>query len=535
MVFFSKTQLQQYGRSLVQNDFKSGISVFLVALPLCLGIALASGAPLFSGLVAGIVAGIVVSLLSGSEISVSGPAAGLAVIVAQSIVTLGAFNNFLVAVTLAGLIQIGLGWLRAGRLGSYFPESVIRGMLVAIGLVIILKQIPHALGDDQDYEGEFEFFQIADNENTLTEIIRAVINFSPGALVISGLCILVLIAWDKLSVRGWQFFKLFPGGLAAVLLGVGLNELFRIFLPTAPGWYLGGSPIHMVSIPLLGSLSEVGSVLEFPNFSALSNPQVYVVAVTIAIVASLETLLNLEASEAIDPERRIASSNRELFAQGVGNTIAGLIGGLPITSVVVRTSANVYAGARTRMSAFVHGVFLLAAVLFLPALLNRIPLSCLAALLITIGYKLAKPKVFKKTFKEGWSQFIPFIVTVLVVVFRDLLVGIAVGTTVGLLFVIYTNFVSVLTVVRDENRVLIRFNKDVSFLNKARLKEELLNLQPGDSVIFDGTRAQFIDHDIFSMVTDFTEMAPLRSIKVELKNFTRSTPKLRTAGQSELV
>ncbi|MCY7350421.1 MAG: SulP family inorganic anion transporter [Cytophagaceae bacterium] len=534
MELFSKEQIKIYGKSLVQNDLKSGISVFLVALPLCLGIALASGAPLFSGLVAGIVAGLVISILSGSEISVSGPAAGLAVIVGQAIITLGSFNIFLVAVVLAGLIQIGLGWLRAGQLGSYFPESVIRGMLVAIGLVIILKQIPHALGDDQDYGGEFEFFQ-ADNENTFTEIIRAVANFSPGALVISGLAILLLIFWEKLSVRGWRFFKTFPSGLAVVLLGVGLNELFRVFLPDAPGWYLGGSPIHMVSIPRLNNLGEIGKVLEFPVFSALSNPQVYVTALTIAVVASLESLLSLEASEAIDPERRIASPNRELIAQGIGNTISGLIGGLPITSVVVRTSANVYAGARTRMSAFVHGVLLLSAVLILPRFLNLIPLSCLAALLITVGYKLAKPRVFKKTFGEGWTQFIPFIVTVLAVIFKDLLVGIAVGTVVGLGFVIFTNFVSVLTVVRDQNRVLIRFNKDVSFLNKAHLKQELLNLQPGDTVLFDGTSAQFIDHDIFSMVMDFKESAPLRQIKIELKNFNRSTPKIRSVGRSEPV
>lgn len=514
MAIFSKNQVQVYRKSLIEHDFKSGISVFLVALPLCLGIALASGAPLFSGLLAGIVAGVVVSLFSGSEVSVSGPAAGLTVIVADAIVTLGSYENFLLAVVLAGLLQIGLGMIKAGKLGNYFPESVIRGMLVAIGIVIILKQIPHALGDDRDYEGDFEFFQMADNENSLTEILRAIVNFSPGALLISGLSLAVLILWDKLAARGSAFFRQFPSGVAVVLLGVGLNELLGVVMP---GWYLGDSPVHMVAIPKLSGIGDFARVLDFPNLSAFSNPKVYVVAGTIAIVASLESLLSLEASEAIDPLRRIASPNRELLAQGIGNTLSGLIGGLPITSVVVRTSANVYAGARTRMSAFTHGLLLLAAVLFLPTLLNRIPLACLAAILLMVGYKLARPTMFKTAYRYGWSQFIPFIATVLLVVFEDLLIGIAAGTVIGLGFVMYTNYQSVITVVRDGNTVLIKFNKDVTFLNKARLKDELMKLRSGDQVYVDATRAFFIDHDIHTMLREFRQLSPTRGIEADFR------------------
>lgn len=517
MALYTSEQLREYRESLFRHDFKSGISVFLVALPLCLGIALASGAPLFAGLLAGIVAGLFVSLLSGSEVSVSGPAAGLTVIVAQAIADLGSFNVFLVAVVLAGAIQLSLGVLKAGRLGSYFPESVIRGMLVGIGIVIILKQIPHALGDDQDYEGEFEFLQTADSENTFTELIRAVANFSPGALIISAISLLVLLYWDKAVKRGIGFFKTVPSGVVVVLLGVALNELFRV---ARPDWYLGNSPVHMVAVPPLNGFGDFFNVLTFPDFSALTNPQVYIVAATLAVVASLESLLSLEAAEAIDPQRRIASPNRELYAQGVGNVLSGLVGGLPVTAVVVRTSANVYSGARTRMSAFVHGILLLVAVLFLSPYLNRIPLACLAAILLMVGYKLANPALFRKAYRDGWSQFIPFVVTILLVVFEDLLIGIAVGTAVGLLFVVYTNFQSVITVVRDGKTVLVKFHKDVTFLNKAKLKSELANLQPGDEVYVDAGRAYFIDYDIRTMLREFRDVAPTRNITVDFRGIT---------------
>lgn len=526
MAFFSPQQLRTYGESWLRHDLKSGVSVFLVALPLCLGIALASGAPLFSGLLAGIVAGTLVALLSGSEVSVSGPAAGLTVIVVEAIAGLGSFENFLVAVVLAGLMQLGLGAIRAGRLGNYFPQSVIQGMLVGIGIVIFLKQIPHALGDDQDYEGDFGLFQLTHQENTLTEILRAAVNLSPGALLISGLSVGLLVWWDRMAARGRTFFRQLPAGVAVVGLGVGLNALFRVVLP---GWYLGDSPIHMVSVPHLRTLSELARVFDFPDFSALANPRVYGVAATLAVVASLESLLSLEAAEAIDPQRRLASPNRELFAQGAGNLVSGLIGGLPITSVVVRTSANVYAGAHTRMSALTHGLLLLLAVFVLPGLMNRIPLSCLAAILLVVGYKLAKPGHFRRVYRRGWSQFLPFLATVLLVVFEDLLVGIAVGTVIGLAFVVYTNYQRAITVVRDGKLVLIKFNKDVTFLNKAELKAELQRLQPGDTVFIDGTRAMFVDHEVLGLLLEFRQTAAERGITLDERGITYPTTALGEA------
>lgn len=518
--------LGNYSGRLFRSDFSAGLSVFLVALPLCLGIALASGAPLFSGLVAGMVGGIVIGLLSGSELSVSGPAAGLAVIVADSITGLASFETFLLAVLLAGVIQFILGMVKAGKFSGYFPDSVIKGMLVAIGIVIVLKQIPHALGRDNDYEGEFEFQQLADGENTISEIYRAIVTFSPGALVISASCLILLILWEKAATKGWGFTRLIPGALAAVLLGVGLNELFAVAMPA---WYLGDSAHqHMVQIPQIKAGESVFSIFYFPNFSQLLNPAVYGTALTIAVVASLETLLNLEAADRLDPDRRVSSPDQELVAQGIGNMVSGLIGGLPVTSVVVRTSANIYGGAKTRVSAILHGFLLLTAVFLASSLLNRIPLACLAAVLITVGYKLAKPKIFKDTYKEGFSQFIPFIVTVLGIVFTDLLLGIGIGLVVGIFFVLYTNYQRTFRVVRDGSKVLIKFSKDVYFINKPQLKEQLRELQPGDYVIVDATAASFIDHDIFAMLQGFKETAQRQGITYELKNFTQTKRQIKS-------
>ena len=328
---------RDYRSAYLPNDLTAGLSVFLVALPLCLGIALASGAPLYAGLVAGIIGGIVVGLLSGSEISVSGPAAGLAVIVAEAITTLGSYEAFLVAVVLAGLFQVGLGLLRAGRLSSFFPNSVITGMLAGIGLVIVLKQIPHALGRDNDYEGEYEFSQLADQENTLSEIYRAIVTASPGAIAISLVSLLILIFWGRLTTRGVRFFRLVPAALVVVLVGVGLNQFFGHYLTD---WYLGDSNEHMVRIPVLSAGKSVVSIIDFPDFSHLTDTRIYVIAATIALVASLETLINLEAADRVDPLRRVSSTNQELVAQGVGNMLSGLVGGLPITSIVVRTSTS---------------------------------------------------------------------------------------------------------------------------------------------------------------------------------------------------
>ncbi len=507
--------LKYYKKSFFKNDWKSGISVFLVALPLCLGIALASGAPLFAGLIAGIIGGVVVGFLSGSELSVSGPAAGLTVIVASAINELGSYPGFLVAVVLTGAFQLGLGFLKAGKYSAYFPNSVIKGMLVAIGIVIILKQIPHSLGDDQDFEGEFEFSQIADGENTITEIIRSLVDFNTGALIISLSCLLLMYFWEKLAKKKYNLFKSLPGSLAAVMLGVIINELFSIYKPS---YFLGSSLKHMVSVPIFQTVSEFSNSLTLPDFSFLTNPKTFAVAATLAIVASLETLLSLEAADSLDPEKRISSSNKELIAQGTGNIFSGLLGGLPLTSVVVRSSTNIYSGAKTRVSAIFHGFLLVAAVFLIPTFINKIPLAALAAVLLMVGYKLASPSIFKKMFRDGLDQFIPFVITILVIVFKDLLWGIFIGTAVGLLFVLRTNFKNVVSHIRDGKNVLIKFNKDVYFLNKPQIKDILMNLAEGDDVLIDGTKATFIDHDIYSILEEFKIGAKDRKIEVEFKN-----------------
>lgn len=519
--------LTQYKSAFLRQDLPAGLSVFLVALPLCLGIALASGAPLFAGLVAGVIGGIVVGLLSGSEVSVSGPAAGLAVIVADAITKIGSYEAFLVAVMLAGVIQLFLGLIKAGKFSSLFPDSVIKGMLVAIGIVIILKQIPHALGRDNDYEGEFEFQQLADGENTISEIYRAVETASIGAVIISVLSLVLLIGWERTVGRSHRaFFKNFPSALLVVFVGIALNEYFRV---AVPAWYLGDTADqHMVQIPTIVPGKSIFSIFDFPDFSVFSNPQVYTIGLTIAIVASLETLLNLEASDQIDPGKRVSSTNQELIAQGVGNMLSGVIGGLPVTSVVVRTSANVYGGAKTRFSAIFHGIFLLIAVFLGGPLLNLIPLSCLAAVLIMVGYKLAKPSVFKKMYRDGWSQFIPFIVTVVGIVFTDLLKGIALGTVVGIIYLLYTNTQSTFRLVRDGRKVLIEFEKDLYFLSKPQLKEALGTLEVGDEVVIDGTKASFIDHDIYNMLRDYQETATVQGIRYELRNVALKRPKRKS-------
>ena len=520
----SFSSLSQYKSIYLRQDLPAALSVFLVALPLCLGIALASGAPLFAGLVAGVIGGIVVGFLSGSEVSVSGPAAGLAVIVADAIIKIGSYEAFLVAVVLAGLMQFVLGLIKAGRFSGFFPDSVIKGMLVAIGIVIILKQIPHALGRDNDYEGDYEFQQLADGENTISEIYRAIETASPGAVIISVISLVFLIGWDRLAKKNKRaIIKNFPSALVVVILGVALNEFFRV---SVPAWYLGDTAHqHMVQIPTIAPGKGVFSIFDFPNFSVLGDARIYTIAATIALVASLETLLNLEASDRLDAQKRVSSTNQELIAQGVGNMLSGLIGGLPVTSVVVRTSANVYGGARTRLSAILHGVFLLVAVFLGGPLLNMIPLSCLAAVLIMVGYKLAKPAIFKKTYQDGWSQFIPFIITVAGIVFTDLLVGIALGSVVGILFVLYTNSRSSLRVDRDGQRVTIEFEKDLYFLSKPQLKEALGSLKTGDTVVIDGSKAPFIDHDIYNMLQDYRETAAVQGIDYQLQQVRLASPK----------
>lgn len=494
-------------------DGPAGTVVFLVALPLCLGIALASGAPLFSGVIAGVVGGILVSFLSASQVSVTGPAAGLSVIVAAAIASLGSFPAFLMAVVLSGLLQILMGILQLGLLAEYVPNCVIKGMLAAIGIVITLKQIPHALGRDLDYVGDFAFLEQS-GFNTLTDILAALAAPHGGAALIAVVALALMIAWERIQPRLSGPLRLLPGPLLAVAFGLGLNTLFL-----ALGWPLAiTEPAHLVTLPVAAAPREFWQFLTHPDFSRVADPNVWIVAVTLAVVASIETLLSIEAADRLDPYHRITPTNRELMAQGAGNIVSGLLGGLPVTSVVVRSSANVFAGARTWVSSFIHGWLLLLSVMFLPQLLNRIPLACLASILILVGYKLAKPSLWRSMYSLGWSQFLPFTVTVLAVVFTDLLKGVLIGFLIGIFFVLRANHHAALTIVHQDRHYLVRFNKDASFVNKNELRSRLRAIPAGSHVLIDATKALYIDHDIREAVEDYMTLAPYRDITVELRN-----------------
>lgn len=491
-------------------DFSASVVVFLVALPLCLGIALGSGAPLFSGLIAGIIGGIVIGSLSGSNLSVSGPAAGLTAIVAAGILKVPVFEAFLLSVLIAGVIQLILGFIKAGVFGDYIPTNVIKGMLTAIGIILILKQIPHLIGYDADFEGDYAFAQ-KDSENTFSGIFTAFSKLTPLAIIIGFISLGIQIFWDKVLVKKGKIFKLTPAPLVVVIAGVFIN----IFLSNGGTLQLRAE--QLVNIPAAANVNEFFSFFTMPDFSYLNMPEVWITGVTIAIVASLETLLNIEASDELDPYKRVTPKDRELKAQGIGNLISGLIGGLPITSVVVRTSANVNAGARTKASAIMHGILLLLAVALIPFLINFIPLSALAAVLIYTGYKLAKPALFKEMYQKGFDQFIPFAVTIVAIIFTDLLVGIVIGIGVGLFFVLRSNFRTSFFVVHDNSRYLFRLRKDVSFLNKPLLKSKLESVPENSSVLIDISRADFIDKDVAEVINDFLQHAHLKNIKTEIK------------------
>ncbi|HNG91616.1 MAG TPA: SulP family inorganic anion transporter [Acidobacteriota bacterium] len=508
-------------KSNLHYDLSGGLVVFLVALPLCLGIALASGAPLFSGVIAGIVGGLVVGALSGSEISVSGPAAGLAVMVAGGIKSSGSFKAFLAVVVLSGILQIIFGLFRGGRIGDYVPTSVIKGMLAAIGIVIILKQIPHALGQDKDYIGDFGFLQGVGNDNTLFAIVQAILTWNPEAVVIALISLAILLLWERPFLKQNRILSFVPAPLLVVVIGTLINELFRLFFT---GFYLRAEDGHLVSLPIATSLSTFFNQFTLPSLSSLTNPEVYTLAITFAVVGSLETLVAIEAADKIDPFKRISNTNRELMAQGIGNITSGMLGGLPITSVVIRTSTNVYAGSRTRMATIFHGVLLLIAVFLIPTFLNRIPLACLAAILCVVGYKLANVSVFKEMYRQGSEQFIPFIITIVAIVFTDLLVGITIGFFFGLFFVIRANHHSAMTCVDQDNYYLIRFNKDMTFVNKAELKEQLTKIPNDVILILDATKSLYIDQDIYEVITEFEELAKYRNITIEKKNLDSKIP-----------
>jgi MFS superfamily sulfate permease-like transporter len=500
----------KYYTSHIKGDVPAGIVVFLVALPLCLGIALASGAPLFSGLIAGLVGGLVVAWFSGSQLSVSGPAAGLTVIVLNAIEKIGSFQGFLTALVIAGFLQLVFGFLRAGIIAAFFPSSVIEGMLAAIGLILIIKQFPHAAGYDANFEGD-ESYMADTAGSSMYAMVDAMKAISPGAVVISSVALLILVIWELPWFKKRKLFSLIPGPLIAVAWGVAYNLTAMKF---APEWAVSAK--HMVTLPVLDHPTALFDQFIFPDWSFLANPQIYTVAVTITIIASLETLLSLEAVDKLDPLKRIAPTNRELKAQGIGNMISGMLGGLPITAVIVRSSANINAGGRTRVSCFVHGVCLLISLLFFTQYLNYIPLACLAAILLQTGYKLAKPKLFKEYYRKGFSQFLPFVVTVGAILATDLLLGMAIGMAIGMFFVIKANYHAAITMTQDDSHYVISLNKDVSFLNKALLRKFFLKIEENSTVLIDASRAQFIDHDILETIEDFLAAAPDDNIKVKV-------------------
>ncbi|QLD47955.1 SulP family inorganic anion transporter [Paraburkholderia fungorum] len=490
--------------STFQRDLLAGTVVFLVALPLCLGIANASGVEPFAGLVSGIVGGLVVAVLSGSRLSVSGPAAGLVVIVVDGIAQLGSFPAFLLAVLLSGAIQFGFGMLKAGRFAAYVPSPVIKGMLAAIGVLLIVKQFPLALG----------LFSSNAPAGSVTTPFGSI---SPAACVITLLSLAILVGWETRALRRFRLVRLVPAPLAVVLLGIGATLLLGLLAPSfAP------PAEHRVALPSIESFGALRLALEWadfgPHFAQLVNPDVWRVAITLAIVASLETLLSLEAVEQIDPARRAAPPDRELKAQGVGNLIAGAIGGLPITSVIVRSSANVHAGAQSRLSAIIHGVLLLVSVFLLTSIINLIPLACLAAILIFTGVKLAKPSLFVGIARQGFAPFAPFIVTLVGVLATDLLIGIVLGVLCSVLLALYENLRSPIVLAQHGDHYLLSFRKDVSFLGKVPLKHYLQQIPDGATLIVDATRADFVDHDVRELLDTFVADAPRREIAVEVRH-----------------
>jgi MFS superfamily sulfate permease-like transporter len=507
--------MKRYALNTFKYDLPSSIVVFLVAVPLCLGIALASGAPFFSGLIAGIVGGIVIGSLSNSQLSVSGPAAGLTAIVLAGITRLGAFETFLVAVFLAGAFQLLLGFLRAGSIANYFPSSVIRGMLTAIGIIIILKQLPHAVGYDSDTEGNLSYSQ-SDGNTTLSALTHLLNEIHIGVTIITLVSLAILILWEKPFMKR---LKVIPGALAAVVVSILLNLLYAAFIPS-----LVVAKEHLVQVPVASNVTEFIGLFTLPDFSAIGNKDVLITALTIAAVASIETLLCIEAVDKMDPQRRVTNQNRELKAQGVGNMISGLLGGLPITSVIVRSTANIHAGARTKASTIMHGILILLCCAFIPQVLNMIPLGALAAILLLTGYKLARISVFKEMFANGKYQWIPFIVTVVTVVFTDLLTGVALGLATSMIAILYGNMKNSYYFHKENHHegeiIRIHLSDEVSFLNKASIKLTLDHLPAHSTVVIDATDTQYIDFDVLELIKEFKNIkAPEKHIQCVLTGF----------------
>ena len=496
----------------LKYDLPASVVVFLVAIPLCLGIALASGAPLIAGLISGLVGGIVVGLVSKSALGVSGPAAGLVAIVLTAISTMGGYERFLMAVVLSGIIQIIFGLFRAGIIAYYVPSSVIKGMLSAIGVIIILKQIPHAFGYDADYEGDLSFQQ-ADGHNTFTELRHMLDAISPGAMIVAGISLLILILFESKWIKEKPSLRLIPGPLVAVIVSVILGLAFQ-------GTGLEISADHMVSIPIPDSFEGLISSLTHPEWVPLTDGLLWTTALTIAVVGSIETLLCLEAADKLDPLRRVTPANRELIAQGTGNIMSGLIGGLPITQVIVRSSANIQSGGRTKVSTITHGALILVATIFIPQLINLVPLASLAAILILVGYKLVRISIIRSMYNRGRTGFVPYVVTLLAIVFTDLLTGIIIGSITAIFFILYDNFITPfhLEKSRDDKGEFVRmvFGEDVTFLNKAAVMRTLNEFPENTRVVVDGSKTIHVDHDIMEILHDFEINAEMKHIDLKV-------------------
>lgn len=497
----------------LKDDIPAGIAVFIVTVPLSLGIALASGAPLFAGLITGIVGGLIVAPLSGSALGISGTAAGLSLIVLPAIQQMG-FDAFLLAVLFAGLLQVVLGLLKAGVIAYYFPSSVVNGMLCGIGTVIFLKQIPHAVGYDKDFEGDFSFSQL-DEASSFSELVQMFGAIQPAAALITLASLAVILLWESGMLLRYRFCRTIPGPLAAVVIGVMLNECLRSFYPAIA---LGET--HLVTIPVFENFSSMMRQLHFPDFSQRSNPQIYSVGLTLAIVASLETLLSVEAVDKLDPYKRITPSDRELIAQGVGNIFSAMLGGLPMTQVIVRSSINIQSSAKTKMAGIVNGVLLLLAVLVMSGMLNKIPLASLAAILLVVGYKLAAQTALTSMYRSGWYQFVPFCATVAGLVFTNILAGILIGLTAALFSILMENFksASYFKDMQIGNKTIIRLTEHVSFLNRANIQQTLEALPPHSEVVIDATRSKFIDFDVYEIIQNFKSEAHHKHIKMTLEN-----------------
>lgn len=498
--------------SYLKSDITASIVVFFVALPLCLGIALASGAPPFAGILAGVIGGVIVGSLSGSRFGVSGPAAGLVAIVIVAIPELGGYQFFLTAVVLAGILQLLFGVFKLGIVSQYFPSAVIKGMLSGIGILIILKEIPHALGYDKDFEGDESFFQL-NGENTFSSIMNSLEYFSLPVIILSVISLILILLWDNVILKKVKALKVLPGSLVVVGLGVVYVVLTNNYYPE---FAITGE--HLVSIPLMSNFSEFKANLMLPNFSNILSYDVWVVAFTIAVVASIETLLCLEAADKLDPYKGITPPNRELMAQGAGNIASGLIGGLPITQVIVRSSANVQSGAKSKMSAILHGFLLLICVLLIPSILNKIPFAALAIILILVGYKLAKPSIFKQMYAAGWKQFVPFIITIVGIVFSDLLTGIALGLVASIFIIIYKSYQNThFTKDMNEDGIIrIVLAEELTFFNKSPLLDEFAEIPDGAKVILDKSHNVFLDYDVAEIIEDFKISANERNIQLTI-------------------